>query len=1004
MRRVGLWALLGVALSVGVNKAAAQDARIFCEDGGPVECIDAAVEVVFPFGPVLDNSEFRYAEFVPGTAVESAVVLDLAAGPVAGWSYGVRHDPAVLMLREDSLTTDATVLEGVGAQILQLVGNGYVSVNVVDLGLPVDLPAGRHIVARATYTLIADAGTVGTRIELTEDLAPVGGAAVAIEVTEGGVAKQPRLLTDGVVRRVVVAAEDCANGVDDDGDGLVDNDDPDCRECPCPAIPDPECRDYALYFGSSPTVGDVDVRGESSFSISSRNAAPLLAFQFGVSTRQIVDGVIYEFTDNLGPDGERLVEVLFTDRLGMSVDPLRLNRLIASTDTVAGIVRGSATQPFEGGDFFAFDLNPGAGGSGFVVGYVSDLDSSVDEIPATAGGVPGNCPTNELLVVQLRVGPCPNYALYFGQQATTETVNAAGMRSFSISSRNADPLFGFQFGVSTATAGGITTYSFADNLGPDAERLVESLMTNSMGDSIRPETPNRLTSDTDQVVSIVRGAALNPLADGDFLTFDLNPGVGGPGFFVGYVSDVDGSREIPATPPGDEQSCPLNELLQVQLTPTECPSDFSFLFGDTGGVNPVNAQGATSFAISSRNSRPLFGFQLGVRITPSGNDFTYEFSEQLGADAERLVELIMTDTLGVSVDAVGANTLITNTDQIAAVERGSAIQGLDPGDFFAFDLNPGVGGNGFVVGYVSDLDGSREIPATPGDAEECRLNELLRVRLGERPCPEFAFYFGGEATTETVDARGQQSFSIHTRNVRPLLAFSLGVSFTDEGALTRLRFSDTVGTDAERIIELLMTDNLGASVVPETPNDLIADSPQVSAIRRGAAIAGFDPGDFLAFDLNPAVGGPGFFVGYVSDLDGSVNEIPATPPGEECPLNEVLIVELGEERPFTRGDVNADTKVNITDAVILLQQVVGNPIDDPVNCDDAFDADDDEDVDVADGLAILNWMFLEGDPLPQPFFVGLALQCNLDPTPGALGCLESNCAGRVLLGISHVED
>lgn len=105
-------------------------------------------------------------------------------------------------------------------------------------------------------------------------------------------------------------------------------------------------------------------------------------------------------------------------------------------------------------------------------------------------------------------------------------------------------------------------------------------------------------------------------------------------------------------------------------------------------------------------------------------------------------------------------------------------------------------------------------------------------------------------------------------------------------------------------------------------------------------------------------------------------------PLEDLDGNQILdVCEVdGEGRPFLRGDVDASGKRNITDPVVLLRwQFVG---DFDVRCPKAADANDDGLTDVSDAVALLEFLFLNSDPLPPQ------RDCGQDPTPDALGCEE----------------
>ncbi|MBN1421096.1 MAG: hypothetical protein JXP34_20155, partial [Planctomycetes bacterium] len=84
--------------------------------------------------------------------------------------------------------------------------------------------------------------------------------------------------------------------------------------------------------------------------------------------------------------------------------------------------------------------------------------------------------------------------------------------------------------------------------------------------------------------------------------------------------------------------------------------------------------------------------------------------------------------------------------------------------------------------------------------------------------------------------------------------------------------------------------------------------------------------------------------------------------------------------PFRRGDANGDGRLDIGDAVETLHHLFDRRATMP--CDDAMDVDDSGDLTIADPIALLNYVFLNGrrPPAPGPDRAGF------DPTDDALGC------------------
>lgn len=82
---------------------------------------------------------------------------------------------------------------------------------------------------------------------------------------------------------------------------------------------------------------------------------------------------------------------------------------------------------------------------------------------------------------------------------------------------------------------------------------------------------------------------------------------------------------------------------------------------------------------------------------------------------------------------------------------------------------------------------------------------------------------------------------------------------------------------------------------------------------------------------------------------------------------------------FRRADTNADGKLNITDAVSMLNFLfLGGPAP---TCEDAADTDDSGRLNITDAVSTLNHLFLGGPEPPAP-----SAACGTDPTDDDLGC------------------
>ncbi len=86
-------------------------------------------------------------------------------------------------------------------------------------------------------------------------------------------------------------------------------------------------------------------------------------------------------------------------------------------------------------------------------------------------------------------------------------------------------------------------------------------------------------------------------------------------------------------------------------------------------------------------------------------------------------------------------------------------------------------------------------------------------------------------------------------------------------------------------------------------------------------------------------------------------------------------LEVQPGTPFIRGNANNDPQVDLTDAVVILEDLyLGHPATAP--CRDALDANDSGDIDISDPIYLLTAIFIGGDPIPPPY-----PNAGLDPTP-----------------------
>ncbi|MEM7261744.1 MAG: dockerin type I domain-containing protein [Planctomycetota bacterium] len=102
----------------------------------------------------------------------------------------------------------------------------------------------------------------------------------------------------------------------------------------------------------------------------------------------------------------------------------------------------------------------------------------------------------------------------------------------------------------------------------------------------------------------------------------------------------------------------------------------------------------------------------------------------------------------------------------------------------------------------------------------------------------------------------------------------------------------------------------------------------------------------------------------------------------------------GTESQFIRGDVNIDGDVDIADPVALLQWMFIPGGGSPPECADSADANDDGAIDMADVIYSLSAQFVAGaPPIPAPN------TCGIDATPDLLTCDSFDLCPDVMTGV-----
>jgi hypothetical protein len=124
---------------------------------------------------------------------------------------------------------------------------------------------------------------------------------------------------------------------------------------------------------------------------------------------------------------------------------------------------------------------------------------------------------------------------------------------------------------------------------------------------------------------------------------------------------------------------------------------------------------------------------------------------------------------------------------------------------------------------------------------------------------------------------------------------------------------------------------------------------------------------------------------FRASFDGGEAERLHEDPGQFGPFGLVLVRSPDVPPPeFRRGDANGDLKLDLSDGVALLNSLFLGAT--PPSCQDAADTNDDGKLDLSDAISTLNFLFL-GGPAPA----GGA--CSSDTTQDNLDCRETRGCG-----------
>jgi len=152
--------------------------------------------------------------------------------------------------------------------------------------------------------------------------------------------------------------------------------------------------------------------------------------------------------------------------------------------------------------------------------------------------------------------------------------------------------------------------------------------------------------------------------------------------------------------------------------------------------------------------------------------------------------------------------------------------------------------------------------------------------------------------------------------------------------------------------------------------DNITEDPLLDRVVPG------DPWDLRLGEGSPAIDSGEALGAPAVDIDGNPRPCGG---GVDMGAHE----RCGDDIPgvlFRRGQADLAPSLDISDAISILRFLFAGTAE--IDCLDAADTDDSGQVDITDGVRVLDHLFLGGDPPPAPG----PSECGEDPTADLLGC------------------
>ncbi len=378
-----------------------------------------------------------------------------------------------------------------------------------------------------------------------------------------------------------------------------------------------------------------------------------------------------------------------------------------------------------------------------------------------------------------------------------------------------------------------------------------------------------------------------------------------------------------------------------------------------------------SLLLTGQLAQPIRAFQVGVEFPRRAMRMTGVSFRGTELEGKRL------DVLENNISTAGFATLRVSLDESPpfnnAIPVGSSVplarldfemnQGLEPGETFVVALRSGLG---FPPVTAAIFNGATRIePALENGSVAIFEENVLMVK-----------------TRETVRPGQVSTLDFAAFNLDPLQGFTISMQFDPERVQVLSAHVDDTITDAvgAEFVDPMIDNESGTfilgvllDILPPFENQLIPASGLGLTIARA---------DFVV----PPVVDPER--PFETEIDLRLVDGLGKPPKKNIftiDNNSVLpllvdgSVVVSGELPFIRGDAAIDGRVDITDAIRVVNYALLQIQE--VRCQKAADANDDGRVDLADVLYILLYLFDRGEVIPPPF-----PQRGFDPTPDRLTC------------------